>query len=433
MANEADKYLKTGRQVGASDVHLAAGAVPTYRVNGALRKIKAPPLTPEDTEGMIRGILSESQLRELIETQELDFSYVAEDVGRCRANACIQQRGWDMTFRLVTPKVPTLEELNAPKIIKKFLDYRQGLILITGSAGCGKTTTLASMVDYLNNTRPEHIISLEDPIEIVQPCQKCHIIQREVGRDTESFARALRAALREDPDIIVVGEMRDLETISNAITAAETGHLVLGTLHTTSAARTVSRLMDVFPPSQQEQIRAMVASSLRGVVTQQLVPRADGKGRISCFEILVVNLAVSNLISKDQMHQIESQMQTGLRAGMCLMDDALYALLNQGLIAPDVARHYARNRARFDNLEEMRKNQVNWTTFQVLDDKLKRRELENKKAAVRDRKTKQWRIPTPDRVAFLFYQEERGRLPEEAIYPEILRLYPEHIVEGEEG
>ena len=429
--HEVDKYLKMGRQVGASDLHMAAGAVPTFRVNGALRKIKGADLTTEQTERMVREILDEGQLNEFIEEQELDFSYVNEGIGRCRANACVQARGWDLTFRLIPDHITTMDDLGIPPIVKKLLDYRQGLILVTGSAGCGKTTTLASLVDYLNEMRQEHIISLEDPIEIVQAGKKCHIVQREVGRDTESFARALRAALREDPDIIVVGEMRDLETISNAITAAETGHLVLGTLHTTSAARTVSRLMDVFPPSQQDQIRAMVASSLRGVLTQQLVPRADGKGRLSCFEVLVVTLAVSNLIAKDQMQQIESQMQTGVNLGMCLMDDALYALLNRGQVTPETALLYARNRAKFEDLGAMRASQVNWTEFQTLEDKLKRRELERKKVVFRDRKAKKMRIPTPDRIPFMFFQEEHGRLPEELIYPEIERLYPDHVV-GEE-
>jgi len=427
--NEVDRFLAMGRQVGASDVHLAAGAVPTYRLHGALRKIKYRELTAEDTERMVRSILDERQMARFQEELELDLCYANERVGRCRTNVCVQNRGWDLTFRLIPDRIATLDELGLPAVVHRLLDYRQGLILVTGQAGCGKTTTLAAMVDYINNARAEHIITLEDPIEILHTSRKCHIIQREVGRHTTSFARALRACLREDPDIILVGEMRDLETVSNAITAAETGHLVLGTLHTTSAARTVSRILDVFPPSQQEQIRAMVAGSLRGVVTQQLVPRADGQGRTICVEVLVVTPAVSNLIAKNQLFQIESQMQTGVRLGMRLMDDALYVLLNQGVITPETAMERANDRSKFQDLSRMRTKQVNWTQFlNIADDKHRLRELERRTVISWDRASKKWKIPPKGRVPFLFYQEVHGKLPEDAIYAEVLRLCPDHIV-----
>ncbi len=430
---EIDKFLKMGRQIGASDLHMVAGSVPTFRLHGALRRIKFRDLTQEDLARMAKEILTPEQMEEFLKEQELDFSYRAEGLGRCRANLCMANHGWNLTMRLISDKIMSMEELGLPPVVKKLLDYRQGLILVTGSTGCGKSTTLAAMVDYLNRTRHEHIICLEDPVEIVHQSKNCHIIQREVGVHTASFARALRAALREDPDIIMVGEMRDLETISNAITAAETGHLVLGTLHTTSAARTVSRILDVFPPSQQEQIRAMVAGSLRGVLTQQLVPRADGQGRVLCVEVMVNTPAISNLIQKDQMYQIESQMQTGMALGMRLMDDALYALLNRGLITPETAMERANDRSKFADLSRMREKQVNWTYLLTLqDDKQRRREIERRSVVAKDPHTKKMRIPPKQRVPFLFYQDLRGKLPEDEIYAELLRLYPDHVV-GKSG
>ena len=431
---EIDKFLKMAKQVDASDVHFAVGAAPMLRLHGILRRIKHTPFTAEDTKRMFMEILDDREQKILAEEFELDFSYETPGVGRCRANICVQNHGLDATMRLIPEKVQSLDELMFPPVVKKLLDYRQGLILVTGQCGCGKTTTLAACVDYLNNRRHDHIITLEDPIEILHENKLCHVIQREIGPHTNSFARALRACLREDPDIILVGEMRDLETVSNAITAAETGHLVLGTLHTTSAARTVSRILDVFPPSQQEQIRAMVAGSLRGVITQQLVPRADGNGRTICVEIIVITPACSNLIAKNQLFQIESQMQTGVRQGMCLMDDALYGLLNQGMITPEVAMERANDRSKFTDLSKMRSQQVNWTQFVELpDDKRKLRELQRKKVVSWDRKEKQWKIPDKKRVPFTFFQEVHGKLPEDEIYKEVLRLCPDHVVLSEDG
>jgi len=311
-------------------------------------------------------------------------------------------------------------------VIKKLLDYRQGMVLVTGMAGSGKTTTLAAMVHYLNSVRREHIITLEDPVEILHESRMCHVIQREVGVHTTSLGRALRACLREDPAVIIVGEMRDLETISNAITAAETGHLVLGTLHTTNAARTITRILDVFPASQQDQIRTMVADSLRGIISQQLVPRADGKGRIACMEVLVVTPAIANLIKEDRTFQIPSLMQTGVKLGMQLMDDGIYKLLQQGRITPETALERAYDPSKFTDLSKMRAEQVNWDEFKQLpDDRLRRRMLVKTGVVQIVRKTKKAKPISRERIPFLFYQVKHGKLPEDAIYAELVRLYPE--------
>ena len=432
---EIDKFFKIGRQVEASDVHVSVGSPPMIRLHGALRKIKYAPFTSEDTKRLIYEILNDGQRRALEETWELDLSYETPEVGRCRGNVCRHNRGVDGTFRLIPAGVATLRELGFPPVVERLLDYRQGMVLVTGQAGCGKTTTLAAMVRYLNEKRREHIITLEDPIEILHEPENCHVIQREVGPHTNSFARALRAVLREDPDIIVVGEMRDLDTIANAITAAETGHLVLATLHTTSAARTINRILDVFPPSQQDQIRTMVADSLRGIISQQLIPRADEKGRIVSVEVLVVTPAIANLIKENRTFQIPSIMQTGVKLGMQLMDDGLYKLLQQGLITPETALERAYDRSKFMDIEKMRKEQINWDEFQRLkDDRAKRRTLTKRGIIQIDRKTRKVRPLRPDRIPFLFYEDRYGKLPEEAIYAELVRLFPgvDEIQEGVE-
>jgi len=423
---ELDKFLKMGKQVGASDVHLAVGSPPMLRLYGALRRIKFPPLSQEDNKRMIYEIINEKQRKELESRWEVDMSYRSPGVARCRTNICIHNRGIDATFRLIPADIPTLDELKFPSVVKKLLDYRQGLVLVTGMTGSGKTTTLAAMVRYLNERRRDHIITLEDPVEIIHHSQMCHVIQREVGVHTNSFARALRACLREDPDVIIVGEMRDLETISNAITAAETGHLVLGTLHTTNAARTIGRILDVFPPNQQDQIRTMVSDSLRGIISQQLVPRADGAGRIACMEVLVVTPAIANLIKEDRTFQIPSHMQTGVKLGMQLMDDGIYKLLQQGLITPETALERAYDRSKFADLSKLRAEQVNWDEFRVLpDDRLRRKMLLNTGVVQIVRKTKKARPINRDRIPFLFYQTKYGKLPEDAIYNELARLFPE--------
>ena len=429
---EIDKFLKMARQIDASDLHMAVGSPPVIRLHGILRKVKYPPLTEEDNRRMLYEIMNEKQRQILEKDWEIDLSYAADGIGRCRVNICMHNRGIDGSFRLIPERVRSLDELGFPPVVKKLLDYRQGLILVTGQCGCGKTTTLAACVDYLNHRRRDHIIILEDPIEILHKSDMCHIIQREVGPHTRSFARALRACLREDPDVIIVGEMRDLETISNAITAAETGHLVLGTLHTTNAARTISRLLDVFPPSQQEQIRTMVADSLRGIISQQLVPLANGQGRIVCTEVLVVTPAISHLIKEDKTFRIPSHMQTGVKLGMRLMDDSLYKLLQQGLITPETALARAYDQSKFRDLSKMREHQVNWDEYlQLPDDRARRRLLRKQGVILIDRKTNKARPIRKDRIPFLFYQSRYGKLPEDEIYAELCRLYPE-VAEVEE-
>jgi len=423
---EVDKFLKMGRQLGASDVHIAVESPPLLRLHGALRKIKYRALTAEDTQRMLYEIMSDQQRRRLEREWEIDISYYAPEVGRCRCNIARQHRGLDATFRLIPERVATLKELGFPPVVEKLLDYRQGMILVTGQAGCGKTTTLAAMVRHLNERRREHIICLEDPIEILHESKKCHVIQREVGQHTSSFVRALRECLRQDPDVIVVGEMRDLETVSMAITAAETGHLVLGTLHTTNASRTIARILDVFPPGQQEQIRTMVADSLRGIICQQLIPRADGKGRVVCVEVLVVTPAIANLIKEDRTFQIPSLMQTGVKEGMQLMDDGLYKLLQRGLITPQAALERASDRSKFVDLTKMHAQAVNWDELRALPDEKSRRRMLEKAGVIQiDRRTKRAKPIMRERIPFLFYQTRYGKLPEDEIYAELLRLYPE--------
>jgi twitching motility protein PilT len=338
-----DRFLKFAAQAGASDLHLSLAREPTLRLNGMLRTLQAPTLSPKENEAILTEILTPEQRKLLSEKKSIDFCYNLTGVGRFRANVYRQRLGLAGTFRVLPQKVPTLAELGMPPVIERLLSYRQGLVLITGPAGCGKTTTLGAMINYINEHRHEHIITVEDPIEIVHPNKKCTVTQREVHSHTQSFANALRAALREDPDVILIGEMRDLETISIAITSAETGHLVLGTLHTPGAAHTVNRLVDVFPPDQIPQIRAMVSESMRGVVSQQLVPRADGKGRVAALEIMVCTPAIANMIRENRTFQIPSLMQIGVKLGMRLMEQSLYELVEKGIVSPEEALQRAEN------------------------------------------------------------------------------------------
>jgi twitching motility protein PilT len=296
-------------------------------------------LTSDQTLVLAEGFLSNLQKTQLNERGDADFAY-SNAVGRYRTSVVRQRLGVDLVFRIINTKVRTMDELGLPQHLKLLTRYQNGLILVTGSVGSGKSTTLASLVEQVNIERREHIITLEDPIEYVLEPKGCHITQREVHTHTRSFAAALRGALREDPDVIMVGEMRDLETISLAITAAETGHLVLGTLHTGNASRTLDRLLDVFPPDQQEQIRIMVSESLRGVISQQLIPRSDGKGRVLALEILTNTPAVANVIREAKTYMLPGIIQTGKKQGMQLMDDALVELHKRGLISADEA--YAR-------------------------------------------------------------------------------------------
>ena len=339
--------LHQTRQVAASDLHIHSGARIKVRLHG--RMIDTSGLLDRTVaEPLIWDLLDDEQRAHLHEHQQIDFSYEIPGVGRFRANAYRQQRGTDAVFRAIPPSPPSLAELGIPEDLSRIVDYHQGMVLFTGPAGCGKSSTMAAIVRMINESRPDHIITVEDPVEYVHTSQRCIVNQREVGPHTESFARALRAALREDPDIIVIGEMRDLETISLGLTAAETGHLVLGTLHTSSAIQTVNRLLGVFPPDQQAQIRTMVSESLRAVVSQRLIPRADGQGRVAALEVMMNNKAVGNLIRENKTFQLYSAMQTGGSQGMCLLDTSLMNLVKQGLITKEAARSQAEKPKSFE-------------------------------------------------------------------------------------
>src|ERR1700726_484148 len=336
--SHVDEYLAFGQSAGASDVHLGVNAPPLWRLHGTLQAIwpDAPRLTSKNTLGLAEGFLSDLHKAQLNERGDTDFAY-ANAAGRYRTSVVRQRLVIEIVFRIINTKVRTMDELGLPEHLKLLTRYQNGLILVTGSVGSGKSTTLAALVENVNTERREHIITLEDPIEYVLEPKGCHITQREVHTHTRSFAAALRGALREDPDVIMVGEMRDLETISLAITAAETGHLVLGTLHTGNASRTLDRLLDVFPPDQQEQIRIMVSESLRGVISQQLIPRSDGKGRVLALETLSNTPAVANVIREAKTYMLPGIIQTGKKQGMQLMDDALVDLSSRGLISAEEA------------------------------------------------------------------------------------------------
>ena len=333
-----DEYLAVGQEAGASDIHLGVNAPPIWRLHGTLEPIwpRAAKLTSDETASLAEGFLTEAQKIQLNQRGDADFAY-ANSFGRFRTSVVRQRLGIDLVFRIIDTHVRSMDELGLPESLKLLTRYQNGLILVTGSVGSGKSTTLAALVEQVNLERREHIITLEDPIEYVFEPKGCHITQREVHTHTRSFSAALRGALREDPDVIMVGELRDLETISLAITAAETGHLVLGTLHTGTASRTLDRLLDVFPVDQQEQTRTMVSESLRGIISQQLVPRADGKGRVLALETLTNTPAVANVIREAKTFMLPGIIQTGRKQGMQLMDDALTGLRDQGLITIEEA------------------------------------------------------------------------------------------------
>lgn len=338
--------LHQAQQLGASDLHLHSTAPIRLRLNGSMRDA-GPAIDSERSRELVFGLLTEDQRRVIEEQLQLDFSYEIPGIGRFRSNAYKQQRGWDAVFRVIPANPPSLAELGLPDDLERVVSFHQGMVLFTGPAGCGKSSTMAAMVHLLNHKRPDHILTVEDPVEYVHKSAECLINQREVGHHTESFARALRAALREDPDIIVIGELRDLETIELALTAAETGHLVLGTLHTSNAIRTINRLLGVFPPEQQNQIRTMVSESLRAVVSQRLVPSVDGERRVPALEVLMNSKAVGNLIREKKTFQIASQMQTGARQGMVMLDNSLADLVKQGEISVEEARRNAEDPKRF--------------------------------------------------------------------------------------
>ena len=340
-----DELLKIGKENGASDVHITVGVPPKMRVNGELVDMNYPKLMPEDTDAIVNQMLSERQKEILKEDGEADFSFSIPALGRYRVNAFNQRGSLAAAIRLVGTQIPKPEDLGLPKSVIDLYNKKRGLILVTGPTGSGKSTTLASLINRINENRKAHIITLEDPIEYLHQHKLSMVNQREVGLDTMSYANALRAALREDPDVILVGEMRDLETISIAVTAAETGHLVLSTLHTIGAASTIDRIIDVFPPHQQQQIRIQLSMVLEAVISQQLIPTADGHHRVAAFEVMLMSVAIKNLIREAKTFQIESMIQTSKKSGMITMDDALYELCMMGHITSEQAINFAQDPA----------------------------------------------------------------------------------------
>ena len=342
-----DAFLKLGSAQGCSDVHLAVGVPPMLRMNGDLVPIRFRELAAAELEAYVTEILSRNLADRFRSGQDVDFSYVSEDGGRFRVNVFRKDSGVGAVFRTIPAEVPTLESLALPPIVTKLCDYHQGMILVTGSTGTGKSTTLAAMIDLLNTNKSLNIISLEDPIEFVHRSKKSQVVQRELGTHLPSFAEGVRAAMREDPDVILVGEMRDPETISMAMTAAETGHLVLGTLHTTSAVKTIDRMIDALPAEEREQTKSFLAQGLIAVVTQVLVKRPEGRGRRAICETMMMNRAIAKLIQTDQTHQIPAQLQTGRDVGMELMDQALLRAIKAKEVDPDDAYIYAADKRAF--------------------------------------------------------------------------------------
>ena len=342
-----DAFLQLGREQGCSDVHLAVGSPPLLRHNGELNPIKYRDLTPEELDDLVHEIMTEQQKAELENSDAIDFSYSSEDNGRFRVSLFRKLGGLGASFRIISPTIPSLSELGMPAVVEKFLSAQQGMVLVTGSTGTGKSTTLAAMIDHINQRSRLNIITLEDPIEYLHSSKKSLVIQREVGNHVRTYKEGLRAALREDPDVILVGELRDPETIMMAMTAAETGHLVLGTLHTTSATKTIDRIIDAMPTEQKTQAAAFLAQHLHTVVSQQLVRTADNRSRKAIVEVFVNTPAISNLILNSKVFQIPSMIQTGKELGMQLMDQALMEALQRKEIDPDDAYFHASDRQKF--------------------------------------------------------------------------------------
>jgi twitching motility protein PilT len=344
---QIDQFLRLLVQQKGSDLHLSVGSPPIMRLHGSLTRVKFRELTAADTQALTAEIMTPDQRARFDETNDVDFGYEVADVARFRVNVFRQRRGIAAVLRTIPMTVLSADELGLPDGVRRFCSLRKGLVLVTGPTGSGKSTTLAAMVDLINSTKTDHILTIEDPVEFVHENKMGLVNQREVGSHTVSFATALRAALREDPDVILVGEMRDLETIALGITAAETGHLVFGTLHTNSAAKTVDRMINAFPADEQEQIRAMLGESLRGVVSQQLLRTADGNGRVAALEIMVGTPAIANMIREAKTHQIPSMIQTGRKEGMQTMDQHILELLMKKVITAEEAYGRAHSKAEF--------------------------------------------------------------------------------------
>lgn len=332
--NDMQQLLRHAVSNGASDLHISAGSPAMVRVHGAMRRISDECIMQAGAETLIHQLLNDAQIDRLAKENEIDFSVEIPE-GRFRANVFHQRRGLAAVFRVIPDRIPTMEELHLPGTLKDVIDLENGLILVTGPTGSGKSTSLASMINYINENKSGHIITIEDPIEFIHGSKKCIVNQRQIGTNTHSFANALRSALREDPDYILVGEMRDLETISLALTAAETGHLVFGTLHTSSAPKTITRIIDIFPGEQKHQIRLQVAESLRAVVAQRLFPHRNGTVRVGAFELMIANQAIRNLIREEKIFQIESVMQTGRQAGMQSLEQAKRQLVAAGILSAE--------------------------------------------------------------------------------------------------
>ncbi|MDR7077915.1 twitching motility protein PilT [Neobacillus niacini] len=348
MREKIENILRAALEFKASDIHLTVGVPPIFRIHGDIKRYGKDILLPADTEEIAKITIPENMYDLFKEKGELDYSYGIPGVSRFRVNAYHQRKSVSLALRVVASKTPTIEELDLPKIVPELVEKPQGLILVTGPTGSGKSTTLASMIDYVNRTMRKHIVTLEDPIEYLHKHGNSIIDQREVGFDTKSYANGLKGALRQDPDIILVGEMRDLETIGIAITAAETGHLVLGTLHTSSAPSTINRIIDVFPPAQQPQIRVQLASVLVGVISQRLFPTVDKKGRKAATEVLVNNPAIANLIRNEKIHQIQSTMQTSRAQGMHTLEMSIKDLIDRNLIQKEAANKYLQEKMMLD-------------------------------------------------------------------------------------
>lgn len=335
------ELIEVAIREGASDIHITVASPPLIRVNGKIRRMAMEKITPEISHNLAREVVSQEYWQKFLKNGEVDCSFSLHGLGRFRVNVYKQRGSACMALRVVSLNIPTIDELELPQVLKQIASKRRGLVLVTGPTGSGKSTTLAAIIDFINKTRDEHIITIEDPIEYLHRHEKSIVNQREVGGDTNSFSAALRAALRQDPDIILVGEMRDLETISTAITAAETGHLVLSTLHTIGAASTVDRIIDVFPPHQQQQIKIQLATVIEAVISQQLMPKQDEAGRVAAFEIMTATNAVRNLIREGKAHQLNTVIQTSQNVGMELMDSSIRKLYKRGLIDFETMKKFA--------------------------------------------------------------------------------------------